>query len=154
MSRFATLKAAAVTVLQSMPSFVAYPARVTASDYRILDAGVNYALVVDPGELGEEYDDQLTDWRRYDIVVNLFVRFTDNDGATITAFEALRDELLEAMEENPTVGDLAGVLESTSRTDGPPAWISDRAAPNIPVWFAQTFIWSVERQVSLSGGDF
>lgn len=155
MSRFVTLKASAISILQSLPSFAANPDWVTSNDYRVLDQGVNYALVVVPGEVGEDLADQLTDWRRYDLVLDLFVRWRDTDAATMTAFEALRDELIEGMEENPTVGNLSGVLESESRSEGGPAWITDRTAPTVPVWYAQTFVWSVDRQTpTLSGGDF
>ena len=152
MSRYATLSTAAKTLLQSLTIFAGHPEQVTEADDRILDMGVDQAIILYPGMVGEEVDEQDRSYRSYTMVLELFVRLSSTDTAAFAALVALRDSVIQLEEEYPHLT-LADALESTIRADEDPAWVFDTASTG-PTFLMQTLRWEVYRLTPLIGGLF
>ena len=152
MTRYATLQAAAIALVQGMTRFVGHEDRVTAADDRILDAGIPEAVIFFPGTFEEEEDEQSASRRGYTMRVELFVRIRDHDADTFAAMIDLRDAIIELEELYPHLN-LADVEESLIRAEADPEWVFDTVGSGA-VFLLQTLRWTAYRRTPLSGGVF
>lgn len=150
---YATIEAAAITLVKTVSPFTANPTWVTAGDDTILTAGVTAAAIFSPGNIGPEEDLQQYSYREYEMIVALLVRIGETEAATFASFVTLRDALILAIEKTPHLG-LAGALESSLQSESEPVWVYERTPDSGPVFLMQTLRWSVSYLTALSGGEF
>jgi len=152
MTRYASLQAAAITLVQGLTRFVGFDERVTAADDRILDAGVPECVIFFPSTFEDEQDEQVHSYRGYVMRLELFIRIRDNDADTFAALISLRDEIIELEEVYPHLN-LSDAFESHIRADAEPEWVFDKAGTGA-VFLMQSLHWTVYRLTPLSGGTF
>lgn len=152
MTRYATLQATAVVLVQGLTRFLGHTERVTEGDDLILDKGVPECVIFYPGTFEDEEDEQNHSYRGYTMRLELFVRIRDTDAATFAELIALRDEIIELEEIYPHIN-LSDALESRIRADAEPEWVFDKAGTGA-VFLLQTLRWTVYRLTPLSGGLF
>lgn len=152
MTRYATLQTAAITLVRGLTRFAGHPEQVTASDDRILDAGISSAVIFFPDVVEAEEDEQTYSYRGYTMQLHLFVRADGADVDTWADLVALRDEIIELEEIYPHLN-LSDALESTIQADAEPQFIYDTTSSG-PAFLTQILRWTVYRLTPLSGGVF
>lgn len=150
---YANLQTAAAALIKTVVPFVTNPTWVTLGDSSILVKGVDAAAILYPGGFADEEDENQNSYRAYEIVLDLLVRYGENEAATWASMVTLRDAVIHAIEETPHLG-LSYALESSLRSEGDPAWLYERESSSGPVFMLQTMRWTFHLLMSLSGGEF
>jgi hypothetical protein len=91
-------------ILQGMTRFAGHPERVTDGDYRILDSGVDEAIVLAVGPFDQEDDGQNRENWTYTILVDIFKR-DQSDGLVWSGFRDLRGAVIEELRKYPQLND-------------------------------------------------
>lgn len=99
------------SLLQSITRFSTVPGAVAIADFNVSNHGYQEAVVFDPGRVELPEAEQTHDGftaprtREYDLLFSVFERFVSYS-ATIPLFEALREDVLDTIENYPTLNGL------------------------------------------------
>lgn len=100
----------AQSLLQLLTSMFATSAQVTRGDWGVLDSGVDRSAVLYPGAFEQRGSGSngsvVYIWT---VQLDLFQRWQATDAATISAFIALRDAVIQHLQKYPSLNGLAGV---------------------------------------------
>lgn len=138
-------------ILQLLTTVFPTSSLVTIADYRVLDSGITNAAVLVPGNFdgGEAHGYETT--VRWDVLVDLFTKYTTNQAATITAFTAMRDAVIAKLNLYPSLLNESGVSKIVVTGDGDP---TDVMTQEVPVFIFQRLRVTVTQRVALTGGEY
>ncbi len=152
--KYDEIEARIVTLIQSLTRFTpGLTERVTRGNYRILDTGIPEAVVIEGGAFGPETAEGGGFYRDFDILVNIFTRYTDAEDTTYAAFRSLRSDVLGLEEMYPSLNNLGGVIQTVMQSDGDPSDVYDKSGAG-PFFKMQVLRWTVTRRYSVSGGEY
>jgi hypothetical protein len=151
--KYDEIEARIVTLIQGLARFAGHTERVTRGNYRILDTGIDEAVVIEGGTFGPETAEGFGFYRDFDVLVNIFTRYTDEEAETYAAFRSLRSDALDIEEKYPSLNHLGGVIQTIMQSDGDPADVYDKTGAG-PFFKMQVLRWTITRRYSVSGGEY
>lgn len=115
---YTAIEARLQTLLQALTRFAGHPEAVTRGDYAVLDRGLPDAIILEAGAANlpepEQTHSGFSSWRQreWDSQINLFRRY-EQDGTTSADFAVFRDEVIEVLENYPSLDTLvmAGITK-------------------------------------------
>lgn len=124
---------------------------VTLANPKVLDMGLACSAIIWPGgvQSGDASACQVT--RTWDVPFDIFVRYSD-DAATHAALTQLRDDVVDLLDTNPTLG-MADVTLAELSTAADPDEVKDSAGGG-PYFLMQSFRLKIIERVALTGGEY
>ena len=100
-------EAGMVATLQTLTTWFVKPEHVTKADMAILAKGIEKAAaIVIPGGVGP-LNDSPAPTRTWDVIVGLFYRSSKTPSAVAASFVAMRDAVIEKVDNTPALGSTA-----------------------------------------------
>ena len=152
MSAYDAIEAAAITILKTATRFAGHTGRVSTS-FKILDAGEPEGIVVQMGAFSPEEDAAMMHYRDWDVLMGLFVRIGTDEDAAWTALKSIRGDVVDLLAKYPTLNKLAGVVQTTTGSDGDPTEIFDKANQG-PFFVGQILRLTGTHRADITGGEF
>lgn len=156
MSNYATIQTAVLTIIRLLDTYDEENCK--EGDYRILDAGNNYNVVLTPGNTEHLRADQQSAMRAWVVNIDFFATVRTEETLAWANFITKRDELLTHLEKYPTLNHTANVIKSRwSASDDPLA--VPTIADEIPFSGALDMIWqeltgAIVVNYNISGGEY
>lgn len=146
---YTTVETAVQTVLQKLSNFA--DSEVTRGDYRVLDEIRTDCIVLVPGSFGEPQRISESIYRSWDVLADLFYVYLD-DGSSWTNFTASRDDVINQLEQYPTLDSTSGItgVEVSADSDADEVWSEERG----PFYITQRLRITVLERYDLTGGEF
>jgi hypothetical protein len=130
-------------------------ANVTLGDYRVLDSGSSPYAVILPGRIVQAR--RAGDWSQVQFVwehtIDVVARFLGDDYSDLTT---ARQTVVDAINENPTLGGKSGITGSHVSAATEPRYIRPKGQPDaLPTFtFSRVTVRTVEDVLYAGGGEF
>jgi hypothetical protein len=129
---YAAIQANVKTILAGLTRFAGLTAAIVEEDTSVLDRGYSEAIILAPGsfeglepqEISAGFDPLR--YRVWNVLINIFERYSTNESATDAAFIALRDAVIAEIEQYPALRDASRMTDYlTLASDGDPADVNN-----------------------------
>jgi len=149
---YATIEAGLQGLLQGLERFAS--ADVTRGDWRVLDREGSRCVVLYPGPFEvEEAGDYGQKWHFWTVYGDVFERYQDH-GTSEQNFAATRQDVVDAINANPTLNGVSGVTMALARRGGELEYVYDRDGAGPFYVMQQIGIEGVEKVSSVGSGEF
>ena len=147
---------AVITRLQTLTAYFESSDHVAFGNFGVLDKGINIgAAVLFPGKFESDEPGSYDSLRVWEILLELFQRYRDDEAANWDAFMKMRDAVIIELGNHPTLDGVSGVINVIVSAPGKPQTLARDGNPNtVPIFIIQTLHVEVFQKVALTGGEY